>query len=246
MTTDKKVLGLLLATLLGTGSAQADGHEWNWRGFYVGGQVGGAWTDTNWKWSETDHFVPGGSRLVQESSDWLAGGILGYNFQFGRWVVGVDGSLSGGPLKQVSVLPAGTSPVGSDPVTATSDIDWLALATVRLGYSWDRWLAYVKGGYAGANVHSSLTDSVGHGTVDKKWHNGWTVGAGVEYQFLKNISLGLEYNFVDLGSRNYLIDQPNGAAPNFARYNLDTDLHTVTARLTFRFDRPQAEPMPLK
>jgi outer membrane immunogenic protein len=77
----------------------------------------------------------------------------------------------------------------------TADVDLLTTVTGRVGYARDKWLAYTKGGWAGADIELTLFD---HGTPvranSSDWANGWTVGGGGEYAICKNLSLGVEYD----------------------------------------------------
>lgn len=60
---------------------------YNWTGFYVGGNAGGAWSKTDWT------FFNGGNSeaFSQDASSWIAGGQIGYRYQFGpNWVLGVE------------------------------------------------------------------------------------------------------------------------------------------------------------
>ena len=58
----------------------------------------------------------------------------------------------------------------------------------------------------------------------------------------RNLSVGLEYSYIDLGSSNYA--GVTAAALPFTVTNVDTQIHSVTARLNYRFYRD--EPLPLK
>jgi opacity protein-like surface antigen len=72
----------------------------NWTGFYVGGNVGGAWSTTDWTFFNGATFEP----ISQNASSWVAGGQIGYLHQFDRrWVAGLELSWSGTNLKTISV-----------------------------------------------------------------------------------------------------------------------------------------------
>src|SRR6202011_6331968 len=109
-------LGLLTATLLAqssfAGPERYEGKEMksvvqpvvqeqcNWTGFYIGLHVGYGWNDLKWTDTDTDTFSPGSPPgppdllgpevLVEQSAGGvIAGGTIGYNFQFGHpWVIG--------------------------------------------------------------------------------------------------------------------------------------------------------------
>jgi outer membrane immunogenic protein len=72
---------------------------YNWTGFYIGAHVGGAWTDTNWFYpcSATNLLIASPCNLAQgghSASSWLAGGQVGFNYQVGRFVWGVEADFS--------------------------------------------------------------------------------------------------------------------------------------------------------
>jgi len=74
-----------------------------WQGFYVGGQLGGAWSDTDWRYDNHNWFNTIGADLVGtrfdiDASGILGGGQAGFNYQSGPWVVGIEGSVAGADL----------------------------------------------------------------------------------------------------------------------------------------------------
>ena len=152
----------------------------------------------------------------------IGGGQLGFNWQSGPVVFGVEGTLSGGSIDQTGTVGA---------ATLTTDVDWIATVVGRLGYSWDRSLIYVKGGYATANVELRGVNPVDTFKSSER-HNGWTVGAGVEFAVLKNLSLGVEYNYYDFGRETYSITTANGLPLSI---DADAQVHSVLARLNYRF-----------
>src|SRR5919108_1100117 len=89
----------------------------NWSGVYVGAHLGGAWGDVDWSGVE-------GLEISHEVDGWLAGGHLGFNQQFGRWVGGVEVSLSDG-----NVESGDDDSIRRD--FGTTEIDSLFLATAR-------------------------------------------------------------------------------------------------------------------
>jgi outer membrane immunogenic protein len=181
---------------------------YNWSGAYVGAHLGTAWGDVEWIGGEISHEV--------EGTQW--GGHLGFNQQFGRWVGGVEVSLSEGDVES-----------GDDDGLKT-EIDSLFLATVRLGYAFDRSLVYVKGGYASADVKLADED------VDlvSERQAGLTLGAGFEYALKNNLTFGLEYNRVDLGSATHVAfdGDPVRVEPDV--------LHVAMARLSLKFGEETA------
>ena len=155
---------------LGAGPAAADGtpgapltvSEYigvaDWSGFYVGGQVGGAWSKTDWQQVNPNYFNTIGAIVVGTGSSFDAnsaiGGIIGgYNQQIGRWVFGLELAGNWTDLSQSRASPFIP---GRDVFTAESD--WLFSITGRVGYTWDRWQWYAKGGWATSNAKMTLSD----------------------------------------------------------------------------------------
>src|SRR5262249_12255874 len=85
--------------------------------------------------------------------------------------------------------------------TNSTDVNRIATVTGRLGVAAGQWLVYAKAGWAGARVDVAGRDTVGPDSFSfDEWRNGWTSGAGLEYKVARNIGLGLEYSYIDLGS----------------------------------------------
>jgi len=164
----------------------------SWRGFYGGGMVGWSWSDFDWDYANTNLVDVAGATILgsdfdQDANSVTGGGLAGYNFQSGPWVFGIEGSLAASNLTDNESRPStATTEVH------TSEIDWLATVTGRVGFAWDRWLAFGKAGYAGANVELTLDDTGRRvrASMDT-WANGWTIGAGSDYMVSDNVSLGL-------------------------------------------------------
>jgi outer membrane immunogenic protein len=207
----------------GTPEAEPSG----WAGFYVGGHAGRAWGDANWTFRDLtifNHAV--GDKFSHALDGAFAGGQFGFNKQVGRWVWGLEGTLSGSAIEKTSQSPFFKADV------LTTDIQLLWTATARLGYTWDRWLAYARAGYAGGRVETgALITMNGISAGETRNHNGWTVGLGIEYLLTRNLALGVEYGYIDLGEAEY------HTPPLATRFDLDNDVtaHSVMARLNYNF-----------
>jgi outer membrane immunogenic protein len=233
------VLALSLAGL--TPPAAAQGR--NWSGFYVGAHAGYAWSDMG----AADVLAPfggfftplgpaAGQGFAFEADGFIGGGQIGVQHQFGGFLLGAEVSYSATSLEQSINSPF----FASD--RERMSLDGLLLATARLGVVTGDWLWYLKGGYAGGDAAFHASDNVS--LVDysqSSWHNGWTVGGGFEYAFGSNVTLGIEYNYVDLGS----VTKSGLASDGFdERYRLDAEAHAVTARLSYLFGRAPKAPRP--
>ena len=67
----------------------------NWTGFYIGGHVGGAWSDVDWA-----NVTLTGERVSNDASGFIGGGQIGYNQQFGSLVLGVEATLEHNPERR--------------------------------------------------------------------------------------------------------------------------------------------------
>ena len=210
----------------------------DWSGLYAGIHGGYGWSN-----------VDTGLGTVHVDG-WLGGGHLGLQRQFERWVVGVEASYSFGELDGHRTLS-----IGGDPMRLDAAISDLLLVTGRLGYAWDDRLLYIKAGYASADVEVGAT-FLGVATQAKSRLDGWAAGFGLERLITPNIVIGLEYNYIDLGSKSIAVAAPPIilAAPMLVAPDpppkpskIEPDgLHTVFARLTFKFGSAPTEHVPYK
>ena len=152
---------------------------YSWTGFYLGINGGGGWGRS--QWDGIDRFdVSGG----------LIGGTVGYNWQFGQAAFGVEGDIDWSGIE-------GTTTVFCAPGCTTRN-HWLATVRGRLGYAFDRFLPYLTGGLAVGDVSATLPGFPA-GSITTA---GWTVGAGLEFGIVSNVSVKAEYLYVDLGNFN--------------------------------------------
>jgi len=194
---------------------------YNWTGFYIGGHVGGAFSGDN-------SFA--GTTNGSDDGRFLGGVQIGADYQFApNWVLGIEGQWSwlGNNNNGVAFTGAGAGFVYNN------DQRGLGSVTGRVGYTWGPALLYVKGGYA----YSDYSDSLTFGgapqafALNSSHHDGYTVGAGLEYMFAQNWSAKIEYQYYDFGKTNFVtpaVLTPFGSTRN--------DEHTVKAGLNYRFN----------
>lgn len=213
---------------------------YNWTGFYVGGHAGGTWTNQEWintvDTATFDDLDPG-EGFRQRETGFIGGGHIGYNWQAGNFVFGLEGSISG--LTTDSTL-RNTVFGGADDVFSWRT-EFMATVVGRAGLAFNNNLLYVKGGWAGVNNRLSVSDTVGPAVgsgSQTTWHNGWTVGAGWEYGLTPNWIIGIEYNYAAFETKTY---QLNGTDPAPAAYTFDAkprDIQSVVGRLSYKFGGP--------
>lgn len=154
-------------------------YVFTWTGFYIG--VNGGYGFGKSKWTDlTSAFdVKGG----------MAGGTLGYNWQYGQFVYGVEGD------GDWSAMRGTADPTACGPTCRTRS-DFLSTVRGRVGIAMDRFMPYATGGVAIGNLRADVLP--GFDGVDQT-RTGWTAGGGGEYAFAPNWSVKAEYLFVNLG-----------------------------------------------
>ena len=207
-------------------------HAHNWTGLYVGGHVGGAWGNADWV---TDVSIP--SELVSPHlNGWLGGAQVGYRWQFASWVVGVEGMFSWTDNLD-KFERANLSPIAFPNRYRGTDLKNIYTFTGQIGHTWDNWLVFAKAGWAGGTDITLRHDNLSPGGSKATWSDdasGWTVGAGVEWAWTRNWSLGVEYNYYDLSTNSLQTFNTSGLLVNV--FTFDSEIHTVVARLNYRFD----------
>lgn len=224
---------LLAAAGFAPGARAADvfatGHDWS--GFYLGVNGGIGWNDSSVA-SDFDFQGQQVQSLVDQidgdQSAYTGGAMLGYNLQFGHLVLGAEGELD-----YLGFNTNDSTLRNLDAYSATKDVSleasWYGTLRGRAGVAALGILLYGTGGIAYGNMQASAsvnaTDIATGESV--KWDGssdstnwGWVAGAGVEYG-ISNVSLGLEYLYVDLGSAEWNGNR-NGPIADFAR-NSDAD-----------------------
>jgi outer membrane immunogenic protein len=151
----------------------------SWTGFYIGLNGGGGFGRS--AWDRTGSFNTSGG---------LVGGTIGYNYQIGQTVVGIEGDIDWADIN-------GTTNNACALGCKTSD-SWLSTVRGRLGYAADRFMPYITGGAAFGDIKASTPGFAGANS-DRA---GWTLGAGLEFAVAQNWSVKAEYLYVDLGKFN--------------------------------------------
>lgn len=177
----------------------------SWTGLYLGVNAGGGWGDSTWT----------GLGPSFNTSGALVGGTLGYNWQFGQTVVGLETDLQWSDIRGTGACLFGCETRNT----------WFGTARGRLGYAWDRFLPYVTGGLAYGNVEAN--PGFGFGSTSST-NAGWTVGAGVEFAFAPNWSAKVEYLYVDLGDVGC-------STCVFGPTNVDFTANIVRGGINFKF-----------
>lgn len=159
-----------------------------WTGFYVGANGGYG-------------FGSGGNAIFGNPSGGLVGGTVGYNYQIGQFVTGIEASLDWAGLTKSEALADGS--------LTSQKVNSLGNVLARFGFAADRALFYVAGGYAGGDVQGNDLTAGGLSLSHSGWQNGWALGAGVEYAITDHISLKGQYLFSQLNDKTYFAGTPD-------------------------------------
>jgi outer membrane immunogenic protein len=198
---------------------------YDWTGLYIGVNGGGGTGRVNWN---ADGF---GNEGGHDPSGGAVGGQIGYRWQTpSAWVFGLEAQGNWADFK-------GSNASQQFPgQTNQTTIESFGLFTGQIGYAWDRTLLYAKGGAAVTDnkylANSTLPPLIGIDTTrETRW--GATLGAGVEYAFAQNWSLGFEYDHLFMGNRDV-----NSATSFLIADHIKEDVDLFTARVNYKFGGP--------
>jgi len=233
----------------------------NWTGFYLGANVGGAFEanadvtlDLGGQWNNFPHprdadvVGPLGSRDLNASGV-VAGGFLGYNYQWHSFVFGAEADVDYVGLRDsfnsgiVTVNPRPLFPsLGG--VRHSYETNYLATVGPRLGYAWNRFLMYATGGLAIGDLKFSQrivepqSVFVEQGSTDDT-QVGWTAGGGLEYCITEHWSARVEYRYTDLGCTDFSTSGTEGGTPSTevftGHHEACLTFHSATFGLAYKF-----------
>jgi outer membrane immunogenic protein len=210
---------------------------YDWSGFYIG--ANGGWGSSRKCW---DAVTGAGVFLANEgchdATGGTAGGQIGYRWQSGTWVFGVEGQGNWADFRgsNVSLAFPGTN--------IRSRIDAFGLITGQVGWAANNVLFYVKGGAAVTADRFDIRTNPGNVVFattgdDNRW--GGVVGVGLEYGFSPNWSAAIEYDHMFMGNRTSTFVN-NGvlaaAGTFFSNERIRQDVDVVTVRVNYRWGGP--------
>jgi outer membrane immunogenic protein len=234
---------------------------WSWTGLYIGGNVGYSWgrsdTDASF-YNNTTGVLLSTSASKFNLNGWVAGGQVGYNWQNGNWVFGLEADIQwtgqdgdavfscptpalGGPCNTITGGPGlGVSPTAS----FSQSLDWFGTLRARLGVTvTPTLLAYVTGGLAYGQI---ATDGVLTGVTIlgaptssafsyDKTKAGWTAGGGLEGRISGNWTAKIEYLYLDFGTVSGGGTLLTSNVPLRAQFSSDVTDHILRVGLNYKF-----------
>lgn len=232
-----------------------------WTGFYVGLNAGATFNDN-------DHDNPVASDALyttyptyvdayyaslngynrdDDDAKFTGGVQLGYNWQFGSLVVGIEGDINfrdRGDDRHV-VVENFNGYTGYDVHHERGRSgSWFATLRPRIGMAFNRTLLYVTGGLAYAdsdNDEALYVTNNGASMSGYSWRSnndsdnwGWTLGAGVEHAFSNNWTAKLEYLYVNIDRDDTVLVNASNPDYTFRSSNEET-FHVVRVGLNYKF-----------
>lgn len=198
----KTIMAMAIATTASGSAAAADlprgpapyypppASIYNWTGPYAGLNLGYQWAKV--------------TNNVTEPSGIAGGGQLGYNWQLGQFVFGLETDIQASAADDTFASYKFSNP-------------WFGTLRARIGYAINNVMLYGTGGLAYGELKGEF-----FGLEEDKTLVGWTAGAGIEYGFTQNWSAKLEYLYMDLASRTYSITGvDNGLHSSFLRLGVN-------------------------
>jgi outer membrane immunogenic protein len=163
-----------------------------WNGLYVGVNGGYAWQDVGGVFDGSDAATDLSGIDLNGA---VIGGQLGYNFQSGQFLLGIEGDAS--VLTHDDTV---FSVDGVDTESLTGDLAYLASIRGRLGWAINNWLLYGTVGWGAAEFKfTENAPSVPFTGTVRIRDQGVVFGGGVEWMLAYGVSVRGEYLRYDLG-----------------------------------------------
>src|SRR5215472_4141882 len=215
----------------------------SWTGFYIGGNLGVAWTDGDLC---CDDF--GNSISISQHAVFTGGGQVGANYQWNWLVLGIEGDFDWLANNNNS---SRTLSIGQNAFQLSANDRWITTLTGRVGYAFNwggawgwgvsgvggPWLIYGKGGWGWAGVNKfTLTNVATGGSIDLSNSNsnsGPVGGVGLEWAFAPNWTAKLEYDILFLNDKSFTTTDPIFGSRTFNTEN--RDVQTVTVGINYLF-----------
>ncbi|NWA05531.1 outer membrane protein [Pseudomonas gingeri] len=223
----------------------------DWTGFYGGVNAGagfGGDTSVHTKGQAAPNIanIAGGARpgsVDLDRNGFVGGAQLGYNYQFGQWVAGVETDLSYTDLNDSRNI--GTRQLNTGAALNNkfeSKIKYLGTLRGRFGYAFDRTLVYGTAGLAYGETSQSVdmfgpTGNTQFSGSQSRFKVGYTVGAGIEQMLTSQLSLKTEYLYYDLGEDklNVKVIPGSGGAGTGYDSRFKNDGQMLRVGLNYRF-----------
>jgi outer membrane immunogenic protein len=196
-----------------------------WCGFYLGGQIGYAWSNSSYT-----HFNGAiNENFTFNPTSAIGGPHVGIQGQWDSWVFGLEGTFNWADLNQADpsvLLPNRVRSLRTDEIETIVG---------KAGYAWDRWLLYAKGGWANSRISVfAINTASGVNSQSTAWQGGWTVGGGLDYMMAPNWIAGIDFNYYKF--EKFDRSPIDSAGVGVSYFNTNSNIYAVTARLSYLFN----------
>ena len=181
---------------------------YDWSGPFAGIYGGGG--------AIVNEITLGGANLDGVGGEGVFGGAFaGYDFQVGRFVLGLQGEIGISDIRTTASVPGFA-------LESSSDWDWSISA--RAGVPFQRALLYGIAGYTWTEYEVEITSGGGTATFTEEY-DGWHVGAGVDVAVTDRVFAGVEYRYTELSGEDWSV----------SGLDVEPSSHTGRLRVGFRF-----------
>jgi outer membrane immunogenic protein len=223
---------------------------YSWTGFYIGGDVGGAWTRNTGTYDPLPSPAVFNNNIISggHGGSSMTGGLhAGYNYQFAPiWVAGIEGDWSwahaSGSFHQPATFFTTGAAIPGSLVGMSSTLDWIASLRGRLGYLvTPNLLAYATGGVAWGQFDYAASNNQGAGapgyvlsTAPSSTQVGYVVGGGLEWAMTNNWLVRAEYLFYNFSGGPNVVVPLAGNLPSGFSWS-STNVSVARAGLSYKF-----------
>jgi outer membrane immunogenic protein len=196
---------------------------YSWTGFYIGGNLGGAWANGN----VNDSLF--GLSASTNRSGFIGGGQLGVNYQFSNIVLGAEWDFD---WTSLDATGNGRFVPGVGTLQGSANTRWISTLAARFGVVLNNGvLLYGKAGGGWVDNNASITNLTTGASISASNRNsGWVVGAGVEWAIAGNWSAKLEYDYLKLDNLTF------GPGPFLGNtFTTSRDIQMFKVGLNYRF-----------
>jgi outer membrane immunogenic protein len=238
---------------------------WSWTGFYIGGDLGGAWIQKDNALLSLPPgppqaflpFLASGAIPVNYSTQgasFLYGAHGGYNFQVNNFVLGAEADIFGISSRFTQNQTTAVPTFQSFGLTYATKVDYVGTIRGRAGLLvTPTVLLYATGGFAYGQVNHTYSESFGAVSApfainqslggSTNTNTGWVAGVGAEWMVTQNWSLRAEYLYVTLSSSSFTTpsNNPTCGVVNACSFTLSPSnlgLNIARVGLSYKFGDP--------
>jgi len=208
----------------------------DWKGFFVGGNLGGAWGKNDW----SDPFgpTPGDPGFINvagfgdniRSSGPLGGANLNFNWQTRQWVYGIGANINIADIRGDGTLFSGLGGVNGQMVA-----NYFGTIVGRVGKVFNHSLFYVNGGAAMLNTEYTVLGNTtalelgSESQTNTTW--GWTGGFGVEHALTDHWTSNVEYDYIHIPSH---VSFPSLNVISGNRFSVDQNMNVFKVGINYK------------